>query len=539
MDKLKKALKELSTQEEIDRMDELDLQKEFSKKLASTEESLEILKKGLVMLANHSKESGNKISSSVKDNMGNFVDKLVEKLEEVKGTISTSFERNKPFNAAGVYKDMINQLSAIDTSIKSKPVPVWNWPQYASVGVRDKSFSNIDPSLAYAHNTTTVGTPYGTTLAWDSSGTIKVVSTSNPLPVTASVTITSVSQSGLKVDLSKFSLGTPALSGLQVVLNGSNATIPVSISGNQSVNIAAATTSVLAGIRTYINNPSGAQAVNIQDGGNSITVDGSVTVSATDLDIRNLVFATDKIDTSGSTLAANSGVDIGDVTINNASGGSAVNIQDGGNSITVDGTVTSTIASTSISGLSVSLKTLTSSGLKVVLNGAKSGTTASLSGLQVVLNGNSKPTAITTTVPGLSVNLVRATTSVLSGIKVSIKNDNNPLVTTSVIGIAAALSGDNIVIGKQGAGKRIHVYAWNLSFSGTVNAKFSDGAAGSKLLAGLIYGVANAGGGNSVTPNLSMLIPEPVLFRVSANKNLYLNLSGATAVGGSISYYVL
>lgn len=34
-----------------------------------------------------------------------------------------------------------------------------------------------------------------------------------------------------------------------------------------------------------------------------------------------------------------SGTDIGDVTINNASGASAVNIQDGGNSITVDGTV--------------------------------------------------------------------------------------------------------------------------------------------------------------------------------------------------------
>lgn len=35
-----------------------------------------------------------------------------------------------------------------------------------------------------------------------------------------------------------------------------------------------------------------------------------------------------------------SGTDIGDVTINNAAGASAVNIQDGGNSITVDGTVT-------------------------------------------------------------------------------------------------------------------------------------------------------------------------------------------------------
>ena len=62
----------------------------------------------------------------------------------------------------------------------------------------------------------------------------------------------------------------------------------------------------------------------------------TVTVQATNLDIRDLVFATDKVDISGSTLAANSGVDIGDVTINNAAGASAVNIQDGGNSITVD-----------------------------------------------------------------------------------------------------------------------------------------------------------------------------------------------------------
>ena len=46
------------------------------------------------------------------------------------------------------------------------------------------------------------------------------------------------------------------------------------------------------------------------------------------------------VDASNSTLGANSGVDIGDVTINNAAGVSAVNIQDGGNSITVDGAVT-------------------------------------------------------------------------------------------------------------------------------------------------------------------------------------------------------
>jgi hypothetical protein len=49
-----------------------------------------------------------------------------------------------------------------------------------------------------------------------------------------------------------------------------------------------------------------ANAVNIRDGGNSITVDGTFwpatqPVSATDLDTRDLVFATDKVDASGST----------------------------------------------------------------------------------------------------------------------------------------------------------------------------------------------------------------------------------------------
>jgi len=76
-----------------------------------------------------------------------------------------------------------------------------------------------------------------------------------------------------------------------------------------------------------VNNAGGASAVNIQDGGNSITVDG--TVAATQ---------------SGTwVLGANSGVDIGDVTINNASGASAVNIQDGGNSITVDNAALSVV----------------------------------------------------------------------------------------------------------------------------------------------------------------------------------------------------
>jgi len=91
----------------------------------------------------------------------------------------------------------------------------------------------------------------------------------------------------------------------------------------------------------------------------------TTTVTATDLDIRNLtntdvvtaeLSAVDNavLDTiaakdfaTQTTLAAMnaklvSGTDIGDVTINNAGGAAAVNIQDGGNAITVDGAVTVT-----------------------------------------------------------------------------------------------------------------------------------------------------------------------------------------------------
>lgn len=61
-------------------------------------------------------------------------------------------------------------------------------------------------------------------------------------------------------------------------------------------------------------------------------------------------------------LQTQPGVDIGDVTINNAAGASAVNIQDGGNSITVDGTITAnagTNLNTSALALDVTLAKLT------------------------------------------------------------------------------------------------------------------------------------------------------------------------------------
>lgn len=82
--------------------------------------------------------------------------------------------------------------------------------------------------------------------------------------------------------------------------------------------------------------------VEITDGTDTLEInaDGSLNavVSATDLDIRNLVFATDKVDASGSTVALDAPTlaALESITVQNGAGAAAVNIQDGGNSITVD-----------------------------------------------------------------------------------------------------------------------------------------------------------------------------------------------------------
>lgn len=116
-----------------------------------------------------------------------------------------------------------------------------------------------------------------------------------------------------------------------------------------------------------VQNPSGASAVNIQDGGNSITVDGSVSITGsvavtgplTDTQLRasavpvsgaffqatqpvsgpltDTQLRATPVPVSGTVAATQSGS--WSVTNLNGAGAAAVNIQDGGNSITVDGTV--------------------------------------------------------------------------------------------------------------------------------------------------------------------------------------------------------
>lgn len=111
------------------------------------------------------------------------------------------------------------------------------------------------------------------------------------------------------------------------------------------------------GHNVTVDNAAGASAVNIQDGGNSITVDAASlplpTGAATQTTLASLLTElqakADLAETqpvsaaslplpTGAATAALQLADGHNVTVDNAAGASAVNIQDGGNSITVDAT---------------------------------------------------------------------------------------------------------------------------------------------------------------------------------------------------------
>lgn len=128
-------------------------------------------------------------------------------------------------------------------------------------------------------------------------------------------------------------------------------------------------------------------------------------------------------------------------------------------------------------------------------------------------------------------------TSTSNALDVNIKSETAPAVSLTRVAIAASSSGDNTLIAAVSA-KKIYVVAFELSFSGTVNAKFTDGASGTNL-GGLYYGVANAGAAQSVTPDMKLAIPSPYIWAGSTNTALILNLSGATAVGGGITYFTV
>lgn len=93
--------------------------------------------------------------------------------------------------------------------------------------------------------------------------------------------------------------------------------------------------------------------------------------------------------------------------------------------------------------------------------------------------------------------------------------------------ISTSASGATQLVAAPGAGLFIRVFGFSLSANGTVNAKFQSA---STDMTGLYY-LTQFGG--VVRQN------EQCLFDCAANEALNINLSGAVAVGGEITYAII
>lgn len=137
-----------------------------------------------------------------------------------------------------------------------------------------------------------------------------------------------------------------------------------------------------------------------------------------------------------------SGTDIGDVTINNAAGAAAVNIQDGGNTITVDGTVAVTNAGiTSIDGKITACNT----GAVVISSGS----------CTVDLGANNDVTVTNATAANCKVEA-----TIVNG---SINGAGAPTVDSyATAAVNVATGADSALVAAPGANKQIWVYGLTL-----------------------------------------------------------------------------
>ena len=218
---------------------------------------------------------------------------------------------------------------------------------------------------------------------------------------------------------------TPALDKIYSVPSGALQYITFRVtaytSGSCTVYMQGSNGAEVAYTASTVMNGAGAAAVNIQDGGNTITVDGTVAVTGglTDAELRATpvpvtadqgapgstsqawpIIITDGLDQAlvtaanalqvdgsavtqpvsvaslplptGAAIAANQLPDGHNVTVDNAAGAAAVNIQDGGNTITVDGAVD--VTKTALTPASPTAATVgVATGLAVASNASRKG----------------------------------------------------------------------------------------------------------------------------------------------------------------------
>jgi hypothetical protein len=349
-----------------------------------------------------------------------------------------------------------------------------------------------------------------------------------------------------------------------ILVDGSDVTQPISAASLPLPAGAATAANQLAnGHDVTVDNAAGASAVNIQDGGNVITVDGTVNAAQSGTwnitDISGTVSLPTGAATSAAQLAADHLVDLQSEHTRNAAfvesiaiGGElddtapvaategnvsparitaqrAIHSNLRNNAGSEVGTVSNPLAVTDdgnailVDGSAV---TQPVSGTVTVTHPALGNGTAAGSQRVTIASDTTGVLSVDDNAGSLTVDAAATASNVGAALMTNVIHNGTTALTPKYAIIDAATSGDNTLVAAVAA-KKIRVLALSLVSAGTVNARLESGAAGTAL-SGQMNLVANSG----------FTLPfNPVGWcETAANTLLNLELSAAISVDGLLVY---
>jgi hypothetical protein len=217
----------------------------------------------------------------------------------------------------------------------------------ASIAAGDNNIGNVDivtvPAPLSVVGTGTEAAAMRVTIATDSTGVLSVDDNGGALTVDGTVAVTNAGITSIDGKITACNTGAVVLAA-GTALAGKVGIDQVTANANEVVVKSGTVTAVTAITNAVAVTNAGITSI---DGKVTACNTGAIVVSSGTITavtaITNAVAVTNAPLTSIDGKMV-SGTDIGDVTINNAAGAAAVNIQDGGNAITVDGTVTASNA---------------------------------------------------------------------------------------------------------------------------------------------------------------------------------------------------
>lgn len=270
----------------------------------------------------------------------------------------------------------------------------------------------------------------------------------------------------------------------------------------------------------------GGSSLSIDDNGGSITVDGTVAVSSLPASTNTIEVVGDVAHdavAAGNPLlmgayasaSAPTAVATGDATRLWATTSGALNVADGGGSLTVDNGGTFAVQLTG--GGLTALQLIDN----VVVTHDAAGGTPTGNMICGVRDDEVGATAVTSADGDVSALRVDK----FGALKVTQLPDATSEVKRAVI--AASSSGDNTLVAAAGAGVKIRVLAVAVVAAGDVDARFESGASGTALT-----------GVMDLTTNSGFVLPFNPMgwFETADNTLLNLELSGATSVAGCLTY---